>query len=118
MAFLSLPKNTRFICLDQTWLSMSDFRKYKWGVKGSTNSVAALNISPRITMHIACDSNGLVWLSLFQSHSNASVFALFIRALSERLNMEDPDWRSNTVLILDGAPYHQAEASKALLEGL
>ena len=32
--------------------------------------------------------------------------------------MEDPDWRSNTVLILDGAPYHQAEASKALLEGL
>ena len=106
MAFLSLPKNTRFICLDQTWLSMSDFRKYKWGVKGSTNSVAALNISPRIAMHLACDSNGNVWLSLFQSNSNRAVYALFIRHLCERLNAEDKDWRSNSVLILDGAPYH------------
>ena len=30
LAFLQLPPKTRLICLDETWLGMSDFRRQKW----------------------------------------------------------------------------------------
>jgi len=46
------------------------------------------------------------------------VFALFLRSLVGRLNFEDPDWRTNTVLILDGAPYHCAATTKTLFKKL
>ena len=42
LAFFQLPRNTRLICLDETWLGMSDFRRQKWQAAGTSNSVAAL----------------------------------------------------------------------------
>ena len=69
-------------------------------------------------MHLACDNRGSVWVSLFQSNSNKTIVSLFLRGLVERLNQEDADWRSNSVLILDGAPYHSAEATRSLMAAL
>ena len=30
------------LCIDETWLGMSDFRRMKWRVKGTTNSVISV----------------------------------------------------------------------------
>ena len=97
---------------------MSDFNHHKWFAAAQSTSVAKLQIVPRITMHLACDNRGQVWVSIFQANSNKAVFSLYLRSLAERLNHEDADWLSNSVLILDGAPYHCAEESRSLMEKL
>jgi len=50
--------------IDETWLGMSDFRRTKWALPNSTNSVAQLQIVPRISMIACLDSNGQVFFSL------------------------------------------------------
>ena len=37
---------------------------------------------------------------------------------SGKLDSEDINWRSNTVILLDGAPYHTSESTLELMEGL
>ena len=57
-------KKKTFINIDETWLGMSDFRRMKWQVPGTTNSVAKLEIAPRITMILALDTKRNVYLAL------------------------------------------------------
>lgn len=118
MAFLQLDVNKRYICIDQSWLNMSDFRLRKWTKPSSNFTVGSLNVNPRTSIHLAIDNFGRSWVSILNCNSNRQVFQLTLRHLIERLNLEDPDWRSNTVLILDGASYHQADSSKDLINKL
>ena len=101
-----LPHVTRLICLDETWLGMSDFRRRKWQARGSSNSVAAFTMVPRVTMLLAVDNQKRVYVSLAQANSNKRMFGMFIRNLVLKLDNEDPDWRMKSVVILDGASYH------------
>ena len=63
-------KSRIYINIDETWLGMSDFRRMKWKAPDTTNSVAAFQMAPRVTMMLAVDSLGNVWVSLSQSNSN------------------------------------------------
>ena len=65
---------------------MSDFRRMKWQAPGTTNSVAKYEISPRITMILALDTRGNVYLTLAQANSNSAMMELFFRGLASRLN--------------------------------
>jgi hypothetical protein len=87
---------------------MSDFRRMKWQVPGTTNSVAKLEIAPRITVILGLDSRGNVYLSLAQANSNSQMMELYFRALAAKLDQERPNWRRDTVIIVDGAKYHQS----------
>ena len=63
--FLKLwQKRKRIINVDETWLGMSDFRRMKWRPPDSTNSVAKLEIRPRVTMIAAVDNYGKIYMSL------------------------------------------------------
>jgi hypothetical protein len=73
---------------------------------------------PRVTMLLAVDSLGHVWLSLAQANSNRQIFGMFLRHLALKLDQEDPDWRESAVLLLDGAAYHAAAATKELMHKL
>ena len=50
--------------LDESWLGMTDFRRRKWKSAGTTNSVAQLQVNPRISIIMGLDTNGKVYLSL------------------------------------------------------
>ena len=41
-----------------------------------------------------------------------------MRKLVLKLDREDADWRGNTVILLDNAPYHVSESSISLMRGL
>ena len=65
LEFLSLCWRKKvFLNIDETWLGMSDFRRRKWQVPGTTNSVAKLAIAPRITMILGIDTLGNIYYSL------------------------------------------------------
>ena len=73
---------------------------------------------PRITMFLALDTNGEVYLSLLQSNSNNRVMDIYLRQLIRKLEQEDPEWRANTILLIDNAPYHTSESTIELMDGL
>ena len=89
-----------------SWLGMSDFRRMKWRPRGSTNSIARKLVVPRISMIVALDTDGEVFLSLTQSNTNAMIMEIFIRQLVNKLNKRDPDWRKSSVIMMDNAAYH------------
>ena len=65
MAFLKIDLTKKVVMnVDETWLGMSDFRRRKWALPNSTNSVAQLQIVPRISMIAALDTGGKVFYSL------------------------------------------------------
>ena len=106
------------LCIDETWLGMSDFRKMKWRVKGSTNSVPSIQLVPRISMIVGVDTLGNIYLSLTQSNSNSQIMDIFFRYLDQRLEKERKKWKNNTIIILDNAPYHNSSYTLKTFESL
>ena len=72
-------KKTIFINMDETWLDQSDYRRMKWRPKHSTNSMPIVQLAPRISMLVALDTLGNVYLSLTQSNSNNQIMEIFFR---------------------------------------
>ena len=71
MAVLKKDHKSRvYLNIDETWLGMSDFRRMKWQAPGTTNSIAAFSMAPRVTMIVAADSLGNIYFALSQSNSN------------------------------------------------
>jgi len=99
---------TTIINVDETWLGMSDFRRMRWAPIGKSNSVPKKNLQPRISMIVALDSAGQVYASLLQANSNSSVMEMFFTHLIRHLDSKNQHWRKETIIMLDGAPYHQS----------
>ena len=97
---------------------MSDFRRTKWFLKDETNSYPSLVIQPRISMIAGIDMKGNIYLSLSQSNTNSQVMEMFFKRLVRKLDEDDKYWRSNSVIIMDGAPYHTSNATLDLLKQL
>ena len=97
---------------------MSDFRRRKWKAPGSTNSVAQLELRPRVSLIMGIDTEGTVYISLLQANSNSQIMEIFFRQLALKLDKERPNWRGDTVLVLDNAPYHTSKSTMRLLEAL
>ena len=66
---------------------------------------------PRISVIVGLDSTGAVYLSLTQANSNSKIMEIFFRQLTLKLDGERPNWRDNTVIILDNASYHSSTAT-------
>ena len=95
---------------------MADFRQMKWQARNSSNSVAKLQIAPRVSMIVGLDTYGSIYLSLLQSNSNSKIMEIFIVELVKKLDSERSDWRKNTVIMLDNAPYHSNPATLKVFE--
>jgi len=105
LAFMKIDLSKKIILnVDETWLGMSDFRQTKWALPYSTNSIAQLQIVPRITMIAAMDTNGKVFYSLIQANNNSEVMEVFFIHLVKRLDAEREGWRKTHVIMMDNAP--------------
>ena len=107
-----------FYNLDETWLGMSDFRRRKWQPSDTSNSVPSLAMSPRISMLMVVDSVGQSYVSLTQTNSNSNVMEMFLNEFVKKLDRQRPNWRSNSILLLDGASYHKSAATIKIMKEL
>ena len=65
LEFLTQARKKKvFLTFDETWLGMSDFRMMKWQLRGTINSVAKIEISPRITMILGLDTLGNIYVTM------------------------------------------------------
>ena len=59
-----LDSNRRIICIDETWINQCDFRHHKWRQKGESNSAPQKDVDPRISLIVAIDNYGEVYVTL------------------------------------------------------
>ena len=111
-------RNKNVLSVDETWLGMADYRQRHWRSYKENCSIRAKKMQPRISMIVAVDRYGEVYLSLTQSNSNQSMMGIFIERLSLKLDKTNPHWRNNTIICWDGAAYHKAAGTQKLLERL
>ena len=73
-------------------------------------------VSPRITLIVALDSEGKIYASLLQANSDTDTMLIFLTELIKTLDIEDKNWRTNSVLMWDNAGYHEAKEVLTPLE--
>ena len=109
LAFLRLDLAKKIIInVDESWLNMTDFRRRKWSFLGRSDSKPQKQMQPRISLIVGLDTNGSLYLSLLQCNNNSDTMIMFFGRLLEQLDSERPSWRQDTVIMIDGAPYHQS----------
>ena len=75
-------------------------------------------MAPRISLQLAICTEGKLYCSLAQTNTDSKSFCLFISKLSAKLSQEDPNWRSNTRLLIDGARYQTSTESIGHMKAL
>ena len=101
----------RVINFDETWLSKTSHTRQTWAARDGSGNIMKNSVSPRVSMIAALDTEGNVWFTLAHSNSDSNTMALFLRSLSDALDIESPNWQDNTVLLWDNAPYHTSNES-------
>ena len=78
----------------------------KWRIPTTTNSISTLVMHPRIAIIYGADSLGNSYITLTQANTNSSIIVLYLKHLAQKLDIERPNWRKNTIILADGASYH------------
>ena len=110
--------NKTILNIDETWLGMADYRRHHWRPYRTNYSIKMKCMQPRISMITAVSSFGDIYVSLTQSNSNQSMMSLFMEHLVAKLHKESSNWRKNTIVTWDGAPYHRSKETKKMLQRL
>ena len=113
-----LLEGKRIINVDESAIGQGVFYRSGWGLAGSTISQNVKPFGQRLSLLAAVDTDGLTYFALSQSNTDARVFGAFLFRLAACLDAEDPDWRSYTVIMLDGASYHVNDEARRALAAL
>jgi hypothetical protein len=57
-------------------------------------------------MILAFDNHGEVYYALTQVNTNSAIMKMYLSQLASRLDVDRPKWREDSIILLDGAPYH------------
>ena len=119
MAILNqLLAGKRMINIDESWINETTFFRKVWTPKKQQSNVRLRMVTPRLALIAAIDTDGRIWYSLNQANTNSSIMLLFLTNLCDKLDRETPNWRKNTVILLDGARYHTSDETRLFLKKL
>ena len=69
-------------------------------------------------MILAIDNEGNQYITLTQDNTNDVIIKIFMKELVKMLDKKRESWRKDTVIFLDGASYHQSDATMKLMKRL
>ena len=110
-----LKQDFRVLNIDESFLDVCDFRRRRWARKDESNSQPKHNISPRLSVISAIDTDGEVYLSLSTAKTRSEEFCLFMKRLMLRLQAQDENWKARTLFLLDAAMYHRSADTRNYL---
>ena len=59
-----LLEGKRIINIDESSVPFMDYRRFKWAPRGTKNTFARKELSPKVNMIVALDTTGRVYVSL------------------------------------------------------
>ena len=89
-----------------------------WAKKGASTGSIIKSVSPRISLIMALDNNGIVYACLTQVNTDSTMMSMYIKRLVGLLDSEDKHWRYNTVILHDGARYCQSNSMLDLIKSM
>jgi hypothetical protein len=104
-----LANGYKVINIDETFITETFFTRRKWHRRGQSNSVGVKSVTPRINLITAIDNFGQVYHSMLQVNGDETVMKVYLTHLVKILDSKNPNWRQNTILLLDGARSHFSE---------
>ena len=104
-----LVDGKRILAVDETWFGETNYSRQSWQQLHQQESQRNNVFRPRITMMAAVDNYGDAYLSLLQANTNQYTFAEFVRELVRILDKDRPQWRSDTIWLVDGAKMHTTQ---------
>ena len=113
-----LEQGKRVINIDETWLNETSFIRRAWAPKDGRSNVPLRSITPRLSMIAALDTDGRAWFALAHANSDSNMMALFLLELTKLLDAELPGWQEDTIFLLDNAPYHCSQETRAAVDAL
>lgn len=63
---------------------------------------------PTMGIIAVISNDGTIYYSFTKGTTNEVVIMIFLKMLIQRLDAEDSNWRSKTVLVMDNASYHKS----------
>ena len=104
------------INIDESWLSVSDFTHHSWQHDSYKVAMSDERLKQKLNMIAAVSNRGQCWLALTYVNTSEDVFQLFVTHLADVLTRsQNPGWREETVLLLDGATYHRSKSTRKFL---
>ena len=105
-----LAEGKRIYNIDESWVDQLNYTRSHWQPKEHPSS-SLKPVSPRISLIACIGSDGSSLLSMTQVNTDCDVFNVYMTWLVRRLDAQDKNWRDNSVILLDNAPYHVSNAS-------
>ena len=99
----------RIINIDEASLTRTDFLHKGWGVNDKALRPHKQPLGHRLTLIAAVDNFGQSFFAVTQSTIDSHVLSAFLHRLVIDLDGENPDWREDTILVLDGASIHRSD---------
>ena len=72
----------------------------------------------RVTLIAAIDNRGTAYLSLATGCTDSDIFIAYLYHLTTELDRQGDDWRKQTLILLDNAPYHRSQQTRAAIKKL
>ena len=115
---LHLSKGKRVINVDESWISETDFSRRMWCPVTAAATVTERAVIPRLALLAALDTDGQVYFALTHAVTDSEVISLFLAHLARMLDAEQPGWRDQAILLLDGARYHVSAETRSVIRKL
>lgn len=108
----------RIINIDEASLTRTDFLRKGWGINGKALRPIKHPLGHRLTLIAAVDNFGQSFFAVFQSTIDSHVLGAFLHRLVIDLDGENPDWRDDTIIVLDGAKIHRSGETRRAMAAL
>ena len=90
LPLLEGPK--RIINVDESWLNQTRFLRRIWAPTDAAGTFTDKQVTPRISLIAALDTDGNLWYALTQANTDSDVMTTFLRYLARQLDRERPGW--------------------------
>ena len=83
--FELLQTGARLFSIDESWVNDLSWNQRQWHMRGARNSVSKKKVTPRLSLLVAIDDHGSMYMSMTQVNTDHDVFQLFVSHLADRL---------------------------------
>ncbi len=114
----ALAGGRTIINIDESVIRVTDSRRRGWiGIRRKNIQSSSLRLKA-VNVIAAVASTGEVYYTINQGKTNSWTLGLFLQKLAGALDSTNPNWRGQTTLLFDTAPYHRSTEAADILRGL
>ena len=93
-----MAKGKRVICVDESWISDSEFSRKMWCAKRANTTVTQKAVAPRLALLASIYTDGRIYFALSHANTDGDTMSLFIVHLVRQLDADIPGWRTDSVV--------------------